>query len=106
RSYGGLMEITPRARANDGLLDVCLYTGRGRLDFLSAILDTLLHRHIGREDVVYHRASTVVIETEPPWPVQFDGEVVTRTPLTITCVPRSLTVVVPPGFRSPLWELE
>jgi diacylglycerol kinase (ATP) len=106
RSYGGVVQITPRARADDGLLDVCLYTGSSRLDFLGAILDTLLKRHIGREDVTYCSANSITVETDRPWPVQLDGEVVTQTPVTITCVPRSLTVVVPHGFRSPLWDVE
>jgi diacylglycerol kinase (ATP) len=105
RSYGGLMQITPKAKANDGLLDVCLYSGNGRLDFLGAILDTLLKRHIGRADVTYCSAKNIMVETDRPWPVQLDGEVVAQTPVTITCIPQSLTVIVPHGFRSPLWEV-
>jgi len=103
RSYGGLIEITPDARADDGLLDVCIYKGSGRISFLRSLVNTLLRRHVRQDAVVYRQAQTITIQTEAPWPVQFDGEVVTETPVTIRCVPRSLTVVVPHGLRSPLW---
>lgn len=104
RSYGGVIEITSEARADDGLLDVCLYQGSTRVGFLAALFNTLLRRHLRQDNVIYKRAQTIVVETNPCWPVQLDGEIVAETPVTITCVPQSLTVIVPPGLRSPLWD--
>ncbi|HEU4759602.1 MAG TPA: YegS/Rv2252/BmrU family lipid kinase, partial [Dehalococcoidia bacterium] len=34
RNYAGLVDITPQARADDGLLDVCVYEGRGTRDIV------------------------------------------------------------------------
>lgn len=104
RSYGGVLEITRDARADDGLLDVCLYQGAGRRRFLRHLFETLLGRHLEDASVSYQKARRIEVATERPWPVQADGEVVAHTPVTIECAPRSVTVVVSRGEHSPLWN--
>lgn len=104
RSYGGLIEIAREARADDGLLDVCLFQGRGRRRFVRHLTNTARGRHLLDAAVVHRRARQVTLTIEERWPVQADGEVVGQTPVTIRCMPRSVTVVVPAGRRSPLWE--
>jgi diacylglycerol kinase (ATP) len=103
RSYGGVLAITRQARADDGLLDVCLFKGSSRRRFLLHLADTALGRHLESDEVVYRRARSIQLTTERPWPVQADGEVVAQTPVTIECVPQSVTVVVPADVASPLW---
>jgi diacylglycerol kinase (ATP) len=106
RSYGGLIQVAAQARADDGLLDLCVLLGAGRRRFLSHLLRTALGRHVGHPQVTYRQVRSVSIAVDPPWPVQLDGEVAVLTPTTFECVPRSLTVVVPPGLRTPLWGEE
>lgn len=103
RSYGGLLQVAARARVDDGLLDVCLLHGRGRALFVRHLLRTALQRHIANSAVTYRQVQSVSVSIDPPWPVQLDGEVAAQTPLTFACVPRTLTVIVPPGLRTPLW---
>jgi diacylglycerol kinase (ATP) len=104
RSYGRLLSITPQARADDGLLDVCIYTGSGRLRFLQSLLKTAARRHLQDSSVIYYQAREIDVRTQTRWPVQLDGEVVASTPIRLSCVPASLTVVVPAGLRTPLWD--
>jgi len=104
RSYGGMVEIARTARADDGLLDICLFQGRGRRRFVRYLASTACGRHLHDADVLYRKARELTLVTETPWPVPADGEVVGQTPVTIRCVPRSVTVIVPAGRRSPLWE--
>jgi diacylglycerol kinase (ATP) len=104
RSYGGMLEIASEARADDGLLDVCVFLGAGRRRFLSHLLRTVRRRHVLDNSVLYRRARQVVLKTDNAWPVQADGEVFARTPVTIECRASSVTVVVPPDEQSPLWK--
>jgi YegS/Rv2252/BmrU family lipid kinase len=104
RSYGGLLEITAHARADDGLLDVCLFHGRGRLNFLRMLALALAGRHLVDDTVTYRQAQRISVSTAGAWPVQLDGEVAAETPLTVECVPRSVTMIVPRGLQSPLWH--
>jgi diacylglycerol kinase (ATP) len=104
RSYGGILDIAREARADDGWLDVCLFEGSGRRRFAQHLVDLLRSRHTESRQVHYYRARRIELQTEKPWPVQADGEVVAHTPVTIECVPQSVTVVVAPDKTSPLWR--
>jgi len=103
RSYGGMIEIARDARADDGVLDVCLFQGSGRRRFIRHLVDLARGLHTQSEEVQYRRAHRIELQTERPWPVQADGEVVGHTPVSIDCVPESVTVVVAPNKSSPLW---
>jgi diacylglycerol kinase (ATP) len=104
RSYGGLIAITPHAHADDGLLDVCLYTGAGRRAFAGHLTRTAVGRHLSHPAVLCRRVQQIGLRTDLPLPVQADGEVVAQTPAMITVAPAAVTVIVPAGRRSPLWR--
>lgn len=103
RSYGGLVDVTYRARADDGLLDVAIMRRGGAFHLLVDGIRLLRRRHDRSPNVDYVRARTVDIEMAG-LPVQLDGELAGRTPLRIKSVPDALTVIVPAGLRSPLFS--
>lgn len=102
RLYGGIAEITYRARADDGLLDICLLNGRGPLDLLRRGWSVLRRRHYADPAIVYVRGRRVVLNPTRPLHVQADGEDVGLTPATFEAVPDALEVILysdePPGF--------
>ena len=102
RLYGGVAEITYRARADDGLLDVCLLAGRGPLDLVKRGWSVLRRRHAADPAIDYRRARHVVLDTPEPLHIQADGEDIGTTPASFTVVPDALEVIVlsetPPGF--------
>jgi YegS/Rv2252/BmrU family lipid kinase len=104
RLYGGIAEITPHARADDGLLDVCLLAGRGPIDLLRRGWSVLRRRHASDEAIDYRRARHVALAPRPPLRIQADGEDIGITPATFHAVPAALDVIVlsdtPPGFLS------
>lgn len=104
RSYGGMIEIARYARADDGLLDACIYSGSGRRPFLGHLVRTTVGRHIGHGNLLYRRVRDMTLQTEIPFPVQADGELIGSTPLALSVYPAAVTVVVPRGLRSPLWR--
>lgn len=102
RLYGGIAEITYRARADDGLLDVCVLAGRGPLDLLRRGWSVLQRQHAADPAIDYRRARHVVIDPPEPLRIQADGEDIGATPASFTVVPEALEVIVlsdtPPGF--------
>lgn len=102
RNYGGVLNITDRAQADDGLLDVCVLRKGGvlRLGWLALLV--LAKCHHKRANVVYRQARSLEIAT-PGLPVQVDGEYLGETPMRFEVAPGALRVIVPRGLRSPLF---
>ncbi|MGI5840406.1 MAG: diacylglycerol/lipid kinase family protein [bacterium] len=93
--YGGGMRIAPQAALDDGMFDVCVVRDLGKIGFLRAFPTVFKGEHTNHPAVSFYRGREVRITTAAPLTVQADGEVVGRTPVTFTLVPRSLTVLVP-----------
>jgi diacylglycerol kinase (ATP) len=104
RSYGGLIKVTNRAVADDGRLDLMVYTGQGFGRFLVYLARTLVGRHTGVPGTLYRTGQVIAVETEHPVPVQTDGDVLTHTPATFSVEPHALRVIVPPGIRAPIFS--
>ena len=102
RLYGGIAEITYRARADDGLLDVCVLAGRGPLDLVRRDWSVLRRQHATDPTIDYRRARRVVLDPPEPLRIQADGEDIGTTPATFTVIPAALEVIVlsktPSGF--------
>ncbi len=98
RLYGGLVQITTHASIDDGLLDICIFRGKGGFSQLSQYaLATVLQLQEHTSGVDYYRAREVTITSETPLYVQADGEPIGTTPMTFRNVPRALRVLVPPS---------
>jgi YegS/Rv2252/BmrU family lipid kinase len=105
RLYAGLTKITPRAVVDDGLLDICIYEGSGKLDMATHALRTLVQRHRKASNVIYRRVRRMEFEWgEKSLPVQLDGDALKERPNLIEVVPGALKVVVPAGLRTPLFQ--
>ena len=102
RSYGGLANITHRARVDDGLLDVGVMHRGGAFHLLVDGVRVLFKRHDRSPNIDYLRACVIEVDT-PGLPVQIDGEPAGRTPMRFQVAPAALTVIVPVGLRSPLF---
>ncbi|MEX0800031.1 MAG: diacylglycerol kinase family protein [Dehalococcoidia bacterium] len=104
RNYAGLTQVTRDAVADDGLLDVCLYEGRGTRDCLLHALRTLLRRHQRSKKVLYRQVKRLELSWETPLPAQLDGDAFAESPATVDVAPSALWVAVPRGLRSPLFR--
>ncbi len=103
RSYGGMVEITHRALADDGLLDIALMRRGGVLRVIADGVRVLLRRHDRSSNVRYSRARSLEIAA-PGIPIQLDGEACGVTPLRLEVAPLALNVIVPARLRSPLFS--
>lgn len=104
RLYGGIAEITYQARADDGLLDVCVLAGHGPLDLVRRFVAVLRRRQREDSQIAYRTARRVILTARRPLRLQADGEDIGTTPATFEVVPQGLDVIVfpdtPPGFLS------
>lgn len=97
RLYGGVVNITHRAVADDGMLDVCIFGGRGLGDKLAHFLRVAFRLHTTVPSVEYYRAHQITLVTRPRVHVQVDGDAIGQTPMQFAAVPRALKVIIPSG---------
>ncbi len=93
--YGGGMKIAPRARVDDGLLDVCIVGAVGPFRLLRLFPKVYTGGHLSVREVKYFQAGRVRVETEHPLDVYADGEYVCRTPVEVGIHPDALKIVTP-----------
>ena len=96
RNYGGFFSITHKARADDGLLDICTFPGQTRQDYFRYLTGAILRRPSIFSDVAYYRGKKVeVFQTSSPVPVELDGDFWGYTPFTCTILPQSVPLLLP-----------
>jgi len=104
RNYAGLVEITGEAKADDGLLDVCAFLGKGTVDIFMQALGVILKRHRRSEKVIYRKVRRLELAWEKPLRLQIDGDAYPHSPSRVEVVPSALTVMVPKGIKRPLFS--
>lgn len=100
RAYaGGLLELSPRAKVDDGLLDFWLIEGRSVRDAVVRVAQILMGTHVDSPGVVHFQTQEAVFESEQAISLQLDGEpLVLANTCTFSVRPRALNVIVPrPG---------
>lgn len=92
---GDLFHFGPGIRADDGRLDLCLFSPETVRDAMRVTWRLL--RKDFRDDrcMVYRAAREFRIETVPPRAAQADGELLGRTPLVASVDPLAATLLVP-----------
>jgi YegS/Rv2252/BmrU family lipid kinase len=103
RGYAGITQVTSRAYADDGLLDVCVFQGRHTLDIIFHALRVAAQAHLKASPVLYGRARRLEVHSERPLPAQLDGDFYPGYPTVFEAVPAALTVMVP-RKRLPLFR--
>jgi diacylglycerol kinase (ATP) len=96
-SFGGGMKIAPRAKMDDGLLDVCIVGVVDPFKLFCMFPTIYSGGHLNIKEVEYFQATRVRVETEHPLDVYADGEYVCRMPVEISVQRAALRVVIPSG---------
>ena len=92
-TYGGGMKIAPRARMDDGRLDVCVIGGINPFKLACMFPTVYFGRHQHIRGVEGFQATRLRVETETPVDVYADGEFVCRTPVEVSVQRAALRVV-------------
>jgi diacylglycerol kinase (ATP) len=94
-TYGGGMKIAPRARFDDGQLDVCVIGVVDPFKLACMFPTVYFGRHLSIREVDYFQSARVRVETETPLDVYADGEFVCRTPVEVAVQRAALQVLTP-----------
>jgi diacylglycerol kinase family enzyme len=85
----------PGIRADDGVLDACLYSPRNLRDALR-IMWRLVRKNFSSDAAMLYRSGRHMrIETLPPCLAQADGELLGMTPIEISVEPHAARLLVP-----------
>ncbi|HEV2234162.1 MAG TPA: diacylglycerol kinase family protein [Terriglobia bacterium] len=94
-SYGDGVKMTPRARLDDGRLDVCIVPRMSKWELLRWIPSAYRGRHLAHPRIVYFQASRITLRSTAPLELFGDGEFLQELPATIEVMGRALRVMVP-----------
>ena len=95
RQAGGGLQVTPRARVDDGLLDVLMVRDIPALALLTAARE-LQELSPDGEYINYWQTPWAEVHTEEAIPVNLDGEPMQFSSVRYEAVPRAIRLIVPP----------
>ena len=104
RLYGGLVSVTPDAKIDDGLLDLCIFSGRGFFSSTGGLMALMRSRHLSLKSVEYRHCKEVSVESLRPLPIQADGDYIGATPETFRIAPGALQVVLPHEAKTSIFS--
>jgi lipid kinase YegS len=96
RQAGGGLQVTPRARVDDGLLDVLSVRDIPALALLTAARE-LQELSPDGEYISYWQTPWAEVHTEEAIPVNLDGEPMQFSSVRYEVVPRAIRLIVPPN---------
>jgi len=97
RRFAGSFFITPKAIANDGLLDVCSIRKLNLFHRFRLLLKVPKGTHITDKRVSYFQSSSIDLNFPEQVPYHVDGELFFARSFNIRIIPGGLTVLYNPG---------
>ena len=97
RRYGPRYKVTPDARLEEAKLDVVIFKGTNRRDYLRYLAGVLGHFHLKFRDVEHFKTEALTIDVDSGSDVRFqlDGEPAGYAPLVLGVRDKALAVVLP-----------
>lgn len=95
RYYGGGLVVAPDSGPRDSALDVYAIEAGGPVDLARIAWGLRTGEFVNNERVHHWRTSRVTLATDPPLPINLDGELVSRTPKDFSVAPGALKILVP-----------
>ncbi len=96
---GGSFKCAPRAKTDDGLIEVCLIKPISRLRFVKILGTYTEGKHLDdpkmRDIVVYRQAKKVEITAPAGFAYSLDGEIIRESKFTVEIAPGALQFAVP-----------
>jgi YegS/Rv2252/BmrU family lipid kinase len=96
RRFAGSFFITPKAMANDGLLDVCNVKKLNLFQRFNILLKVPKGTHINDPKVDYHQTDKIAIEFDKKVPFHVDGELNFAQKFDIRLIPGALNMIYNP----------
>lgn len=100
RTSAGRIEVAPRARLDDGLMDVVIIQSGTIVNLADLSIRYIFADYIESNQVVYRQARQITLNSKPYINFSIDGDLVERQPISFTCLPAALKVIVGTEFDS------
>ena len=101
RYCGGGFKSSPKARLNNGYIDVCLVKEISRLKFITLVGDYHSGEYLSKDKfksiIEYFRAKKVSIDFGRPRNICIDGEILEVEKLEMSVLPAALSIIIPCG---------
>ena len=94
-TFGGGFVMNPRAKKNDGLLDICIFDHLPLWKRLYVLPSVQLGIHGSLSDVNFHKAKKITIQSSVPIKAHIDGELIQDTRFEVEVVPEAVEVWTP-----------
>ena len=96
---GGSFKCAPRAKTDDGIIEVCLVHPISRLKFVKLLGSYTAGNHLDdpnfKDVIVYRQAKQVEVVAEDGFAYSLDGEIIYEKNFTVEIVPGALNFAVP-----------
>ena len=96
--------FAPDVDPHDGKLNVEIMSTRSLLASLFVVLKILTKRYHGFADLKHEKASRIRVTSDPPFPVEIDGDHVGMTPFTAEVIPGGMTFLVPQVYTKDTYK--
>lgn len=101
QTSAGRLMVAPKAKLDDGLLDIVIIRDGTVLDLAEMTVQFLTSQsYVASEQVEYRQAKTITLTSEPPLLFSIDGDLVEEQPSRFRVKPKAINVVVGPKFPS------
>ncbi len=88
------VKLAPTIDVSDGLLDVIVIR-KGDLGAMLSVAASVVTGSDSASPLLHWQAREITLATEPPQTVQVDGELFSRTPITVKVVPQAARIIIP-----------
>jgi YegS/Rv2252/BmrU family lipid kinase len=99
RRFAGGFYLTPKAIANDGLLDVCMITKLSLSERFSILLKVPEGKHTSDKRVNYYQTKGINLEFPQVVPFHVDGELYFADKFNVTLLPGALKIIYNPDGK-------
>jgi diacylglycerol kinase (ATP) len=96
RRFAGGFLLTPKAIANDGLLDVCSIKKLSLPERFKILLKVPKGKHINDKRINYYQTSSLRLEFPESVPFHVDGELFFHKKFDVTLIPGALNIIYNP----------
>lgn len=95
KTYGGGMNVAPQADVQDGFFDVTVVDRVSKFTVLSILPNFIKGKHERIKQIRSYKARKVRVTCEKEVPINMDGEIIGKMPMTFEILPRVLRVFKP-----------
>jgi len=92
---GGFKKLCPKAKLDDGLLDVVIFEKTNNAELLQIFTKVFNGQHITHPKVHYFQGKSIKINSEKPMPIDTDGDLCCNVPAEIYSVNNAIEILMP-----------